>query len=112
MEFAIDGENQLVIGFDDGTVQVRKHRKGIVVETIKLASPIAMLTYFDYRNNGSKQLIAVTAKGSIHAYTPSVEAVRETKEAVTNREQSEGQELIELNKQKISLTRKIESIQE
>jgi hypothetical protein len=31
MDFDLDGEMELVVGFDDGSIEVRKHRSGDLV---------------------------------------------------------------------------------
>ena len=61
MDFAVEDEVQLVVGFEDGTIEVRKHRKGTLVHSVTLQSnaAVAKVFYYDYRNNGNKQLIAV-----------------------------------------------------
>ena len=78
MDFKMDEEVQLVVGFDDGTLEVRKHRQGTLVHTVSMtgATPIHKLAYYDYRNNGTCQLIAIGKNGQIQGYTPAVESVK------------------------------------
>ena len=65
MDFKFDDEFQLVIGFDDGNLEVRKHRQGTLVHTVSMtgSTPIQQIAYYDYRNNGNNQLIAIGKNG-------------------------------------------------
>ena len=64
-----DGQMQVVIGFDDGLIEVRKHRSGDLVHSVTMSGfssinaqstvsgkdkPIANLFYYDFRMNGNK----------------------------------------------------------
>lgn len=65
MDFDMDGEMELVVGFDDGTIEVRKHRSGDLVHTVNLpqGTPVSKLVYYDYRMTGNKQMIAIGKNG-------------------------------------------------
>jgi len=69
----------LAIGFDNGTIEVRKHRTGDLVSTVKLNqqingkdNPVAKLFYCDYRMQGNKQVVAVGKDGLIQGYTVAI----------------------------------------
>ena len=70
---------QLVIGFDYGKIEVRKHRSGDLVHKVSLNKVIgkdsdfyiSKLFYTDYRQEGKKSLIAVCKNGSVHGFTVS-----------------------------------------
>jgi Bardet-Biedl syndrome 2 protein len=58
-----DSQMQLVIGFDDGLIEVRRHRTGDLIHSVKFSGdqnltlkeePIANLFYYDFRMNGQK----------------------------------------------------------
>jgi len=79
MDFAIDGQMCLAVGFDNGTIEVRKHRTGDLVCSVKIANqdngkdnPVVKLFYYDYRLQGNKMVIAVGRNGLIQGYTVSV----------------------------------------
>jgi Bardet-Biedl syndrome 2 protein len=103
MEFDMDGENELVVGFEDGTIEVRKHRSGSLVHSVTLGSAIARLVYFDFRQSGAKQLIAVSKNGQVQGYTPSVDQVKQFKEVVQTKQQIMAEEIVDLNKKKIGI---------
>ena len=61
MDFQIDGQMCLAIGFDNGVIEVRKHRTGELVCKVQLSTqangkenPVVKLFYYDYRMQGSK----------------------------------------------------------
>ena len=62
MDFQHDNEMQLVIGFDNGLIEVRKHRSGDLLHSVQLnkfdGKPadfyISKLFYTDYRKEGKK----------------------------------------------------------
>ena len=62
MDFGFENELQLVIGFDNGTIEVRKHRSGDLIHQVSLNQSggkdsdfhIAKLFYTDYRREGKK----------------------------------------------------------
>ena len=69
----------LAIGFDNGTIEVRKHRSGDLICSVKLAkqenghdNPVVKLFYYDYRMQGNKQVVAVGRNGLIQGYTVQV----------------------------------------
>lgn len=65
MDFDLDGEMELVVGFDDGSIEVRKHRSGDLIHTVNLSggTPVSKLVYYDYRMTGNNQIIAVGKNG-------------------------------------------------
>ena len=93
MDFTFENELQLVIGFDNGTIEVRKHRSGELVHQVSVNKAggkesdfyIAKLFYADYRREGKKQLIAVCKNGSIQGFTVST-SVRQFEEQVQSEE--------------------------
>ena len=119
MDFNHENEMQLVIGFDNGTIEVRKHRSGDLVHQVQLNKAngkesdyyIAKLFYTDYRREGKKQLIAVCKNGSIQGFTVSA-SIREFEAQVQSEEKIESNEIVEMNKKKIELMNKLEQIEE
>ena len=56
MDFTIDGQMCLAVGFENGMVEVRKHRTGDLLCSVQLAqqangkpNPVAKVFYTDYR---------------------------------------------------------------
>jgi Bardet-Biedl syndrome 2 protein len=66
-----DGQKLLIVGFESGQIEVRKHTSGDIIFTtiIDNSGYISKLFYFDYRMSGAKQVIAVTSKGFIQGYS-------------------------------------------
>ena len=67
MDFDLDGQMELVTGFEDGTIEVRKHKSGEVLNTVNMpkGTPVSKLFYYDYRMMGSNQLIALGQDGKV-----------------------------------------------
>lgn len=72
MDFTVDGQSCIAIGFDNGTIEVRKHRSGDLLCKVDLAqqstgkdNPVVKVFYCDYRMQGSKQIVAVGQDGLI-----------------------------------------------
>ena len=115
MDFQLDNEMQLVIGFDNGLIEVRKHRSGDLVHSVQLNKfdgkdsdfYVSKLFYTDYRKEGKKQLIAICKNGSIHGFTVSA-SNRNIEEQVQSEEKLKSNELVEMNKKKIELLNKLE----
>ena len=115
MDFQLDSEMQLVIGFDNGLIEVRKHRSGDLVHSVQLNRfdgkdsdfYVSKLFYTDYRKEGKKQLIAICKNGSIHGFTVSA-SNRNIEEQVQSEEKLKSNELVEMNKKKIELLNKLE----
>ena len=79
LDFQIDGGMCLAIGFDNGVIEVRKHRTGDLISSVKLANQsngnansVVKVFYYDYRMQGSKQIVAVGQDGLIQGYTVTV----------------------------------------
>lgn len=59
----------MVVGFENGTVEVYKHRSGELLHSLKVGTKaIQKLFYYDYRQAGSKQIISVDAEGNIKGF--------------------------------------------
>ena len=78
IDFTIDEQMHLAVGFDNGTIEIRKHRTGELLHSVKAGDkPIQKLFYYDYRlsgeksSSGGKQLIAVDSEGNVKGFTVS-----------------------------------------
>lgn len=118
MEFEVDGQVQLVVGFENGLIEVRKHRTGDLLHTQKPgAHPIQQLFYYDYRQqdahkeSGQKQLIAVDGEGSVTGFTVST-SIKQFEMEVQSEEKVASDEVLALNTKKIELQNQINQIQE
>jgi len=103
-----DKQKVLVIGFESGQIEVRKHLGEVVFQTrIPDSGAISQLFFYDYRMSGSSQVIAVTSKGIIQGYqlTPNLKQFNQTDDA---EKQEVSEQQLELNKRKIELQNKIE----
>ena len=50
MDFDMDGQMELVTGFENGLIEVRKHRTGELIHSQKMGTAaISKLIYYDYR---------------------------------------------------------------
>ena len=69
----IGGTGQLLIvaGYMSGAIEVREHLTGKVLFTTKLddQGSISNIFFYDYRMQGSNQVIVVTEQGLIQGYT-------------------------------------------
>lgn len=68
MDFGFDNQMQLVIGFESGLIEVRRHRTGELIDTQQLSTAVSGLFYYDYRQQGSKQLLALDRNGSVRGF--------------------------------------------
>ncbi|CAK9033061.1 Bardet-Biedl syndrome 2 protein [Durusdinium trenchii] len=68
--FDVDGDGvcELVTGWSDGKLEVRREDDGQVVHRLQLGSPIAALLTGDLRSIGSNELICCTQDGRIRGY--------------------------------------------
>lgn len=72
-DMTMDGSADLVIGWSDGTVEVRSDRLdggGEIIAKDKLSTSIAGLVVADYRMDGTNVLLAVSVKGEVRGYLP------------------------------------------
>lgn len=65
VDFDIDGQYLLIVGFSSGLIEVRKHRTGDLVHESRMPTSIVQLFYHDYRQDGSPQVIAVDSEGDV-----------------------------------------------
>ena len=65
VDFDMDGQYLLIVGFSSGQIEARKHRTGDLVHSTKMSSSIVELFYHDYRQEGIPQVIAVDAEGDV-----------------------------------------------
>lgn len=66
IDFQIEGQFCLAVGFDNGVIEVRTHRTGELISSVTISpqsngkvNPIVKLFYYDYRMQGNKQVVAV-----------------------------------------------------
>jgi hypothetical protein len=58
-----------VIGFASGSIEARKHRTGEMVHKTSMGGSISQLLFYDYRQDGIPQVIAVDAEGEVKGMT-------------------------------------------
>ena len=113
VNFDVDGQYIVVIGFQSGSIEARKHRTGEILHKTSLPSAISQLFYYDYRMEGQPQVIAVDAEGEVKGMniTRNVrQFLKEDKETVEERE--EENKVLELNQKKIELMNKLEALKQ
>ena len=60
----------LVLGFANGSVEVRKHRTGELLQKVQIGqNAIAQLFYYDFRLEGMPQLLALDTEGTVKGFT-------------------------------------------
>lgn len=67
-----DGQKLMIVGFQSGVIEVRKAFSGEIVHSLKVSDgegAIAKIFFYDYRMNGSAQVVAVTSTGLIKGYS-------------------------------------------
>ena len=64
-DFDIDGQFVVVLGFASGNIEARKHRTGELLHKTSMSSTIAQLIFYDYRQEGIPQVIAVDVQGEV-----------------------------------------------
>lgn len=72
-DMTMDGIPELVTGWSDGTVDVRKDRangSGEILIRDKFPCAIAGLVQGDYRNDGTNMILAVSVEGEVRGYLP------------------------------------------
>jgi Bardet-Biedl syndrome 2 protein len=65
------GQNQIIIGWENGKLDVRDSRSGDVLMHMNTSTKIVGLLVCDYRGLGQDELICVTQQGDIQGYTTS-----------------------------------------
>lgn len=107
----------LAVGFDNGTIEVRKHRTGELLCEVQLArqdngqeNPVVKLFYYDYRMQGNKQIVAVGRNGLIQGYTVQVSNAQ-IQAQIQGEEKLVSNELLALNKRKIELQNKMRDLE-
>jgi hypothetical protein len=72
-DMTMDGDEELIVGWSDGTVEVRTNRVGgggEVVARDKFGAAIAGIVVADYRLDGTNALLVVSAVGEVRGYLP------------------------------------------
>jgi Bardet-Biedl syndrome 2 protein len=67
----VEGESIycLIVGWNNGRVEVRSDVSGEVLFKIQLSSPLAKILKGDYRNDGTVQIIVITTDGQVKGYS-------------------------------------------
>lgn len=65
VDFDMDGQYLLIIGFSSGLIEARKHRTGDLVHETRMTTSIVQLFYHDYRQEGIPQVIGIDAEGTV-----------------------------------------------
>ena len=117
LDFETDGQFHMAIGFDNGEIEVRNHKKGELVNKVRLSKmangkypAVSKLFYYDYRMQGQRQVIAVGQDGSVVGFSVS-ESNKDFIAQVQGEDKIMSNELVDLNKQKIDLQNKMEEIE-
>lgn len=65
-----DGVEDVLVGWASGTVEARRADTGALISKDVSSDPIAGLVAGDYRGDGRRVALAVTASGAVRGYTP------------------------------------------
>eukprot|EP00347_Sterkiella_histriomuscorum_P000293 403376439 len=117
VDYDIDGQYLLIIGYQSGLIEARKHRTGELMHKTAIGSsgnPIANLFYYDFRQDGSSQIIAVDTEGNVKglSLTRNVKQFQAMEIAGDQMEVEVKQiddAFTDLNQQKLELIAKIEA---
>lgn len=108
----------LAVGFDNGTIEIRKHRTGELLHSVKAGDkPIQKLFYYDYRlsgeksSSGGKQLIAVDSEGNVKGFTVSAN-IKQFELQVQSEAKIAADEVLHLNQKKIELINQLTQLQD
>ena len=52
VDFDLDGQMELVLGFENGIMEARKHKTGDVIHKSVMSAGISKLFYYDFRMEG------------------------------------------------------------
>ena len=98
----------LIVGFQSGTLEVRKAQTGDIVFTTKLegSGSVAKVFFYDYRMSGSKQVVVVTTTGKIIGYTIQSQS-QQTQVSHDHVSKEASEKLLSLNRRKIELQNKV-----
>lgn len=69
VNFALDGDMQLVTGYQNGELEVRSQKTGDIVHTQQMSTPISKIMYCDYRLEGKPQVVVCTAGGEVKGFS-------------------------------------------
>jgi Bardet-Biedl syndrome 2 protein len=67
----LDGVPELIAGWSNGRIEVRREGKGDLLYKDRMTSSISKLFVCDYRMNGKQELVSVAIDGEIKGYTSS-----------------------------------------
>lgn len=87
-DMTMDGTLELVTGWSDGTLDVRKDRangSGEILIRDKFPCAVAGLVQGDYRNNGTNMILAVSVEGEVRGYNP-LNAKKAKRSSLTERQ--------------------------
>lgn len=109
LDFEVNDQVHLAVGFENGLVEIRTHRTGELLHSVKCGDkPIQKLFFYDYRQTGAvgsnsgKQLIAVDSEGNVRGFTVSAN-IKAFELQVQSEEKIQADEVLELNQKKIEL---------
>eukprot|EP00405_Crypthecodinium_cohnii_P023237 CAMPEP_0206474582 /NCGR_PEP_ID=MMETSP0324_2-20121206/33568_1 /ASSEMBLY_ACC=CAM_ASM_000836 /TAXON_ID=2866 /ORGANISM="Crypthecodinium cohnii, Strain Seligo" /LENGTH=719 /DNA_ID=CAMNT_0053949773 /DNA_START=137 /DNA_END=2293 /DNA_ORIENTATION=+ len=108
-----DGVPEIVSGWENGKIEVRKSDKGAVLSKDHLGTPIASMAHGDYRLDGRSCVMCVTTEGDVRGWLPSQgsagDAPANPKAALEAKDSEAFRELVA---QKNSLQQELNSYQE
>jgi Bardet-Biedl syndrome 2 protein len=111
VDFDIEGQCLVVVGFASGLIEARRHRTGELMHEARMPACVVQLFHADYRQEGIPQVIAVDAEGEVKGLSlirNSKQFQVEAPEVVEQRELED--KVLELNQRRIELLNQIEAL--
>lgn len=103
VDFEVNDQVHLAVGFENGLVEIRTHRTGELLHSVKCGDkPIQKLFFYDYRQTGGsnqsagKQVIAIDSDGNVRGFTVSAN-IKAFQLEVQSEEKIQADEVLELN---------------
>ena len=81
-----DGSPEVIVGYENGKIEVRKQEDGRLVFKDGIKDPIAGMVVSDYRMNGNEELVVCSVSGDMKGYVPAQENLTKQIEDSSNDE--------------------------
>ena len=110
LDYEIESQMHLAVGFENGLIEIRSHLSGKLTHSYQCKSgkPIQKIFFYDYRQTGAmgsssgKQLIAVDSEGNVLGFLVSA-SIKAFEMQILSEEKVQADEVLELNQKKIDL---------
>ena len=108
-----DGEKELLIGWDNGTFEARRHEDGQILCKTTLPSPLAAIQVNDYRLDGKEAALCCMTNGTIHGFIQgdSMDSYTEYATVLAEEPEAEEKQVQQLTQEKTNLAQTLKNLE-